>query len=148
MDKATEATTAPLFERLTDEELDVPFEKTPKRFTSLSEKQSLILKDLSLLLNTRVAILWQNYLSRLPVPYSYGVNVTCTVSAENIFEIQQLEKRIDDAIRRFEPRLINAKSHVIGTGTDPSTLFINIEAEIMIHGHQTPLTFPVVVNSQ
>lgn len=142
-----DVTTTPLFERLTDEELDILFENNPKRFSSLSEKQSLILKDLSVLLNTRVALLWQNYVSKVPIPYAYGVNVTCTVSAENIFEIQQLEKRIDDVIKRFEPRLINAKSHVMGTGTDPSTLFVNIEAEVMIRGHKTPLTFPVVVES-
>ncbi|MCR5224695.1 MAG: type VI secretion system baseplate subunit TssE [Alphaproteobacteria bacterium] len=138
--------TAPLFERLVDENTDVPFEKNPKRYLPLSELQEVILKDLSNLLNTRVAIFWQNYVSKITVPYAYGVNATCTVSAENVFEIQELESRIDKVIQQFEPRLINARTHVVGTGTDPSTLFINIDAEIIFEGHKTPLTFPVVVD--
>ena len=138
--------TAPLFERLIDEELEVPFEKTPKRYLPLSEMQEAILQDLSRLLNTRVAIFWQNYVSKITVPYAYGVNATCIVSAENVFEIQELESRIDKVIKEFEPRLINARTHVVGTGTDPSTLFINIDAEVIFEGHKTPLTFPVVVD--
>ena len=138
--------TAPLFERLTDDNTEVAFEKNPKRYVKIAEQQELILKDLSRLLNTRVALFWQHYMSKMTVPYAYGVNATCTISAENIFEIQELEKRIDNVIKQFEPRLINAKTHVVSTGTDPSTLFMNIDAEIVIEGHKTPLTFPVVVD--
>ncbi|MDR0632315.1 MAG: type VI secretion system baseplate subunit TssE [Holosporaceae bacterium] len=138
----TNAAITPLFERLVDENPEASFEKKSKRFLTFEELQNSILNDLSYLLNTRVAPLWKSG----PLPYSYGVNVTAPTSAENVFEIQELESRIDNVVRRFEPRLVNAKSQVINVGSDPSCIFISIDAAITLENHKTPLSFPVVID--
>ena len=141
------ASSASLFDRLTDENPDTLYEESPKRFIGISDLQESILNDLSKLLNTKVALLWQNYICNTPVPFSYGVNATCIISAENIFEIQLLESRINNVIEQFEPRLSNVSSHVVSTGIDPGTVFINIDADLIYNNRRTPLSFPVVLNT-
>lgn len=140
------STAIPLFDRLVDDDVDVISEPIPYRFMNEQDCYDFIRQDLERLLNTRVAMIWRPNTHNSNVPFSYGVNATCTVSAENIFEIQELEKRIDDVIALFEPRLINAKSHVLKTGIEPSTLFISIDAQLDIEGKQKFVTFPVVVD--
>jgi type VI secretion system lysozyme-like protein len=140
------AATVSLFERLIDEDPDESFEKHPKKFLNFRELQESLARDLSRLLNTRVSQFWKDNFGKTTVPYSYGVNITAPASAENVFEIHGLESNIDDAIRRFEPRLINAKSHVIGTYRDPSRVFIDIEATINIENRKTQLSFPIAID--
>jgi type VI secretion system lysozyme-like protein len=142
----TNAAMASLFEKLIDENLDEPFEKNPKRFLTFNELQNSILNDLSRLLNTKVSNIWKNSAAKVTIPYSYGINITAPTSAESIFEIQALESRIDAVIRQFEPRLIDAKSHFVGIGKDPSSIFVNIDAMILRENRRTPLSFPVVVD--
>ncbi|MDR2107360.1 MAG: type VI secretion system baseplate subunit TssE [Holosporaceae bacterium] len=143
----TNAAIVPLFERLTDENPEVPFEKTPKRFSTFEELQNSILNDLTCLLNTRVSNSWaDNVKEKITAPYAYGVNVTAPTSASNVFEIQRLEAKIDAVIKQFEPRLINAKSRVAGTGKNPCSVFVNIEATVLLDNRKTPLSFPIVMD--
>jgi type VI secretion system protein ImpF len=130
-----------LFDKLIDENPEESFEKNPKRFFTIGELQDSILKDLTYLLNTRVSPFWKQ--NRLP--FSYGVNITAPMSVENVFEIQELESRIDEVIGQFEPRLINAKSTVVNMGNDPSAIFVTIDAMIHSENHRTPLSFPLVI---
>ncbi|MDR1236011.1 MAG: type VI secretion system baseplate subunit TssE [Holosporaceae bacterium] len=137
----------PLFERLTDDKPEESFEKKPKRFSTFRELQESIITDLSRLLNTRVSPFWKKCAGKTAIPYSYGVNVTAPASAENVFEIQELESRIDGVIRQFEPRLINAKSRVVGVGSDPSNVFVNIDAVINVENRRAILSFPIVIDA-
>lgn len=138
----------PLFEKLIDEDPEIPFEKNPKHFSSLVELQSSIIEDLSRLLNTRIAIFWKNYsYKNLSIPFTYGINITGDISSENSFAMQELEAAIEKVIAQFEPRLIDAKAHVQGIGSDPSFLFINIDAIVITENRRIPLSFPVVLNT-
>ncbi|MDR2267867.1 MAG: type VI secretion system baseplate subunit TssE [Holosporaceae bacterium] len=145
----TEATSiTPLFERLIDEDVEIPFEKTPKRFSSQAEIQESIMKDLSNLLNTRVSTFWKDYgdKSGAILPFAYGVNVTdCSISAESVFELQELQKRIDNVIALFEPRILNAKSNITSISEDRTSLCITIDASIMVENQRRFLSFPIVV---
>jgi type VI secretion system lysozyme-like protein len=141
------ANTIPLFEKLIDNDPEVLFEKVPKQLANLAELEDLIRLDLSRLLNTRISIFWKNYSSKIAIPFAYGVNITAPASAENVFEIQEIEAHVDEIIKQFEPRLIGARSHVINLGKDPSSLFMNIEATIEIENRRTPLSFPVVIDT-
>ncbi|MDR2157828.1 MAG: type VI secretion system baseplate subunit TssE [Holosporaceae bacterium] len=140
----TQAAIIPLFEKLIDENSEEPFEKNPKRFHTLKESQNSILQDLSRLLNTRVASFIKDYPDK--IPYSYGINVTAPTSAESVFEIQELESRINGVIKQFEPRLINANAKVTGVGNDSSVVFVNIDATAIIENRKIPLSFPIVVD--
>jgi type VI secretion system lysozyme-like protein len=138
----------PLFEKLIDEDTDVTFEKNPKHFSSLAELQNSILEDLSRLLNTRLSVFWRDFSEKnYATPFSYGINITSEISSENSANMQQLETRIDKIIRQFEPRLIDAKSHFQGIGSDPSFISVKIDATVMFENKRAPLTFPVVITS-
>ncbi|MDR1333993.1 MAG: type VI secretion system baseplate subunit TssE [Holosporaceae bacterium] len=137
--------TVPLFEKLTDEAPEAQFEKVPRRFPTLEEVQNSIREDLTRLLNTRIAILWKN--RKDLTPFSYGVNITAPTSAENVFEIQELENSIDKIIKLFEPRLKDVKSKIVRFGNDPRSLFVNINATTEFENQRTPLSFPVVIDS-
>ncbi|MDR2766145.1 MAG: type VI secretion system baseplate subunit TssE [Holosporaceae bacterium] len=136
----------PLFEKLTDEDPEASFERIPKRVSTVDELKQIIGEDLSRLLNTRVPSLWRN-VCEITTPFSYGVNVTAPTSAESVFEIQELEARINYVIRQFEPRLLNAQAHVASSGGDPSILFVNIEALMKMEDLRIPLSFPVVIGT-
>ncbi|MDR3179954.1 MAG: type VI secretion system baseplate subunit TssE [Holosporaceae bacterium] len=144
----TNAAITPLFEKLIDEDTDVPFEKKPKRFSSPEELQASILADLSRLLNTRVAIFWQDYVEKnSAIPFAYGINMTGALSADNVFDLQELESRIDAVIARFEPRLINAKCSILSIGSDHASLCINVDATVIIENRRTLLSFPMVLDA-
>ncbi|MDR3155502.1 MAG: GPW/gp25 family protein [Holosporaceae bacterium] len=137
-----------LFRKLIDEDTSITFEKNPKRLCTTSELQESIVEDLSMLLNTRVASFWKECTDRnkeCTVPFAYGTNVTDTVFSENAFDMKEVELCIDDAIRRFEPRLIDAKSSIVSYSQDFSTVFINIDAVMITENHKTQLSFPVVL---
>jgi predicted component of type VI protein secretion system len=103
------------------------------------------MEDLSNLLNTRVSPFWKDYAKNPALPFSYGITITAPTSAENAFELSDIEKRIDEVIARFEPRLREAKSQIIGVGKDPSTLFVNIDAILEVENRRIPLSFPLII---
>jgi len=140
------AAVAPLFDRLIDEDLDAPFDVQQKRFLSFNELEASIMKDLSNLLNTRVSLAWQNNVAKIVAPYAYGVNTKISISPDNVADIRELELNIDKAIRDFEPRLIDAHSHVTGIGEPAGTLSITIDAVIAYKNHHSLLSFPIVVS--
>lgn len=139
---------APLFERLTDENTEIPFEKVPKSFSSLEEMRASIIEDISRLLNTRISAFWRDYEQKNRItPFSYGVDISAALSTENTAEMRALEAHIEKALRTFEPRLIDPKVYVQGTENDPGSLFINIDASIIMENRRIPMSFPVILNT-
>lgn len=138
----------PLFEKLIDENTEESFEKTTKTLSSFEELQASIMEDLSRLLNTRLIAFWQDYAAKnQQTPFLYGVDIDAAMSTQNTSDMQVLEQHIETAVRNFEPRLINPQVHVQGTGNDPGTLFITIDAYLMMENRRVPLSFPIILNS-
>ena len=139
-----------LFEKLTDEDLDVDFEKVPKKFASLEELRESIMRNLEVLLNTRVALHWQDSVENGVIndtfPFSYGVNVTGSVFVDNVFEMQELESQVESVIRRFEPRLHDVKVQM-EVRQNPTRVFANVDANVIVEDQKIALFFPVVVNN-
>lgn len=140
------AAVAPLFDRLVDDDLDVPFDSQPKQYLSFEELQESIIHDLSNLLNTRATLSWRQYVEKIIAPYSYGVNVKVPTSPDNVMEIQELESNINRAIRDFEPRLTDAHAHVIGIEDPAGTLSVMIDAIVVYKEHHAILSFPIVIS--
>jgi type VI secretion system protein ImpF len=137
---------APLFEKLQDEDTEIPFEKQPKRFFSPEDFKQSIRLDLERLLNTRVAHLWdRDNVNNDVTPFSYGLNATGTVASGNVFEIKALENRLDKVIRQFEPRLLNVKSKVQKIGPNPGSALVVIDAVVMVENRREELSFPVEI---
>lgn len=140
------AAVAPVFDRLMDEDIDTPFDSQPKQFLSFEELQMSIMRDLSDLLNTRAALSWQTCVEKIAAPYAYGVNIKIPASPEEVSDLQELEMNIDRAIRDFEPRLIDAHSHVVAVGDPAGKLSITIDAIVAYKNHHSPLSFPIVIS--
>lgn len=139
----------PLFEKLIDEDIEVPFEKNPKRTSSLAEFQEYIIDDLTKLLNTRVSVYWREFAEKNYVsPFAYGINITPDISTENVESLTELETRIRTVIEQFEPRLTNIEVHAQVSTNDPSYLFVNIDAIVLFEDRKAPLSFPVVIKHQ
>ncbi|MDR0677279.1 MAG: type VI secretion system baseplate subunit TssE [Holosporaceae bacterium] len=141
----TKSAIAPLFEKLVDENTEEIFEKTPKRLLNTKELQESIANDLSCLLNTKTSAIIKS--SKITNPYFYGVKATAPTFAEDAFEIQKLESAIDEAIRQFEPRLSDAKSHVINIEGNSNKISIIIDAVVTIGNLTTPLSFPITMDT-
>ena len=139
------AAVAPLFDRLVDEDLDVTDDPKPVHFLSLEELQESIIHDLSDLLNTRLTSSWQRYVEKVVVPYSYGTNIKIPTSPDNAYEIQELEETINQAIRDFEPRLIDAHAKIVGIHDPAGTLSIVIDAIVVYKERHAALSFPMVI---
>ena len=138
----------PLFERLTDENTEILFEKVPKSFSSLEKMQTSVMEDVSRLLNTRISAFWRDYEQKNHItPFSYGVDINASLSTENTVEMRELENHIENALRTFEPRLVDPKVYVQGTGNDPGSLFINIDASIIMENRRIPMSFPVILKT-
>lgn len=135
--------TLPIFDRLIDENVEQSSEHNLKKYISLDELKESIMRDLSLLMNTRVSSFWMGFPSALP--YSYGISITAPNYAETVFEIQALENRATKVITMFEPRLKNVKVHIINYGVDPGKAFMQIDADVMLDEKRIPLSFPIVM---
>lgn len=135
----------PIFDKLTIEESGEKNDNFNDKI-SLELLKKSIQKDLTYLLNTRFFPLWNEYYQKIYFPYTYGANLTGAVTAETVFEIQQLENKILNAITQFEPRLKNVRVHITNNLTDPSKIFIAIEANIFIENKKIPLTFPILMD--
>ncbi len=142
--------TLPLFDRLTD---DNPFENRDTSFgTNLSVEQlkESIVRDLTLLLNTRFSPLLKKYADEYGfyLPFAYGANLTAPKYAETVFELQNIEKSIVTAISQFEPRLKNIRVTIEPNPQDTSKAIANITADIKISDVRTTLTFPILMDTQ
>lgn len=139
-----------LFEKLTDEDLDIDFEKVPKKFASLAELRDSIMENLELLLNTRVSLHWRDYVEDDAIndtfPFAYGINATGAIYADNVFEMQELETRIAGVIRRFEPRLHDI-SVQMEVKENPKSVFANIDANVIVDDQKIALFFPVAMSN-
>jgi type VI secretion system lysozyme-like protein len=137
----------PLFEKLIDEDVDIPFEKSPKKFFSFKELQHSIREDLSRLLNSRVSPCWRSYCNdNIVTPFSYGINLTGSTFVESVFEVQELETNINNVVKQFEPRLMDAKSRFVNGSADPATAFVMIDASMLVEGRVVQLSFPVTLD--
>lgn len=83
---------APLFEKLFDEDRDIPFEKMPKKFLSFKELEQSVSFSLSNLLNTRKNIFWKTP-DGIKIPFQYGVNVQKSIYFEDDVDLSGLEKK-------------------------------------------------------
>lgn len=134
---------APLFEKLFDEDREISFEKNPKKLLSLKELEQSIHYSLMSLLNTKKNIFWDAYKK---VPFSYGVEVARAIYSEDDSQLAELERHIEEAIRSFEPRLINPNVHIMRS-SNVNSLSATIDAELKVGTERVQLSFPIVLEA-
>ena len=96
-----------LLDRLTDDEPDTRVETRERRVISMRRLREFVLRDLAWLLNTTPLGQTQD-LSDFPLAQEsvidYGLSDLAGVTLSGV-DPGDLERRIRDAIRRFEPRI-------------------------------------------
>lgn len=138
---------SPLFEKLTDENPELFFEKIPKKLLSFKELRESIREDVSRLLNTRLPIFWKDYQNKSRCkPFVYGVSITASTFTEDIVEIRKVEAHIENVLGMFEPRLIDPRVKVKKLDNIPEALFAYIDAAVKIEDRRLPISFPITVN--
>ena len=138
--------TRSLFDKLTDEDTDIFFEKDPKKTSSFDAFQRSITEDLERLLNTRLSILWRNFAEqKYFVPFSYGINITPEISSSNVGSLREVERRIKKVIEQFEPRLTGVNVSVQNSNRGPQSLLANISAIVLFDNQRETLSFPMIV---
>lgn len=139
---------AALFDKLADLDMEVPFEKNPKNSYSLIELQNSIIEDLTRLLNTRINMIFCNCAQHLANPFLYGIDLSSAFCTDNIFDMQEIESRINKVIKQFEPRLIDPQSHVSSISNGSGIIFLTIDAIVILEHRHIQLSFPIVLDAQ
>lgn len=136
---------SPLFEKLLDENPEIPFEKVPKNLQSFEEFQESVIRDISRLLNTRVPTFFKNYMARNYLnPFNYGIDLNANIFTEDALDMRAVEIRIEKALIMFEPRLKNPKVQVLKADNAPESFLVSIDATVRIGERRVPVSFPVI----
>ena len=95
----------PLLDRLWDVNPWAKAEFTPLRSYSLDEYRNSVIRDLGFLLNTRSPVTADEFDKENLTVLEYGMPDFAHYSPENEDDRKLLARRIEHAIRNFEPRL-------------------------------------------
>lgn len=125
-----------LLDRLTDNEPGKSKESREKRFFSTSRQREAVLRDLSWLLNSH-ALARGDEFKELPLIASsvlnYGI-MDLTGATLNSLNIRNIEERIRQAIRDFEPRIdrntVRVRSQVDSSSMNQNALVFHIEGKM------------------
>ena len=141
-----------LLDRLLDDDPDVSTEPAWSWTQDLGELKGSVMRDLEALLNTRqtrtdLAIGARDAEVSQSV-LTYGLPDLTSASAASPEARETLRRAVEDAIRRFEPRLIDVRvtSHEVADAFD-RTLRLTVEAWLAKDPEPIPVVFDTVVES-
>lgn len=146
---------ASLIDRLIDNDPSVSREIHPFRTLSRKELRASVARDLLWLLNTRTSIPESLFLGKELTVIDYGIPDFGKSSPANPDDHEFLVKTITKAVSAFEPRLRNVRVSVRGAvgkspldggrgGTPEKSLYISIEAVIVIDMAREPVSFRTI----
>jgi type VI secretion system protein ImpF len=116
---------------------------------SMAALRASVRRDLEALLNARRR--WRSLPARMPQlrtsPLSYGIPDFASGAFNDARRREELRVEIEDSIRRFEPRFLSVKVHLLDTKERlETTLRLRIEA--VLHAEPAPeaVTFDTLVD--
>ncbi|WP_207482431.1 type VI secretion system baseplate subunit TssE [Arenibaculum pallidiluteum] len=150
--KSLRGLAAPLFEKLTDLEPNSPVDERDLRFQTREVVLASIRREVSRLIDTRLP--WQandgvrsEDASRVDISKTvlrYGVPDMTHLCVRSRADRRQIERAVVDAIRTYEPRLINpAASLHVRPGGDAA--HVEISGDVAFGNSLEPLSFSVGV---
>jgi len=121
----------PLLDRLWDTNPWAQAEFVPLRSYSLEEYRNSVLRDLGFLLNTKSPVTAAEFDKENLTVLEYGTPDFAHYSPENEDDRILIARRIEHAIRNFEPRLRNPYVSVVSEMLDEKVLSVKISAELI-----------------
>jgi type VI secretion system protein ImpF len=140
---------APLLDRLIDEAPDQTRDPSISVADTMAALRQSVRRDLEALLNARRRWRsWEKSLSELPTsPIGYGIPDFASGAFNDARRREELRLEIEDTIRRFEPRFLSVRVHLVDAGERlENTLRLRID--VVMHADPAPesVTFDTVVD--
>ena len=121
----------PLLDRLWDVNPWAKAEFVPLRSYSLDEYRNSVIRDLGFLLNTRSPVTADEFDKDTLTVLEYGIPDFAHYSPENEDDRKLIARRIEHAIKNFEPRLRHPYVSVESEMLDEKVLTVKISAELV-----------------
>lgn len=144
---------APLFDRLVDFDTSATHEIQPLQALTRRELQESISRELTLLLNTRPTSKRlaedepQESMSDYRLPIFFGLADFSWFEGSNDFSLNQVVRRLEEVIRRFEPRLKNPRIKTRQVDKSILGMHVEIMGEIDIEDAPEHFNFPITINN-
>jgi type VI secretion system protein ImpF len=140
---------APLLDRLIDESPDQTRDPAASVADTMAALRQSVRRDLEALLNARRRWRsWPKSLTELATsPIGYGIPDFASGAFNDARRREELRLEIEDTIRRFEPRFLSVRVHLVDTREQlETTLRLRIDA--VMHAEPAPeaVTFDTVVD--
>ena len=140
----------PLLDRLIDDAPDVERDPPLPPAEAIALLRRSVRRDIEALLNTRRR--WRSwpagYRELAQSPLGYGIGDFAAGAFNDPEQRDRLRAEIEQAIRRFEPRLAQVRVVLIDPGnTLESTLRLRVEALLRVEPAPEPIAFDTVVDA-
>jgi type VI secretion system protein ImpF len=138
-----------LLDRLIDDAPDQERDPTQSAADTLVALRNAVRRDLEALLNARRRWRsWPGYMKQLATsPVGYGIPDFASGAFGDAQQREELRQEIEAAIRRFEPRFLSVRVHLVeGRDKLEATLRLRIEALLHAEPAPEPITFDTLVD--
>ena len=111
---------------------------------TLRELRAAVLRDLENLLNSRnpYGDLPSSFVEAGQSVLTYGLPDLSALSSRS--DERRLRQAIDNAIRTFEPRLVNVTTSILPVGPSDRSLRVRVDARLQIDSGAEPVTFDIL----
>lgn len=139
-----------LLDRLIDEEPEQPFDRSVSATQALAALRRSVMRDLEALMNSRRRWRsWSPKLTELAVSsVGYGIADFTAGVADDPVQRERLRAEIENAIRRFEPRLDRLRVTLVDSNNSlEPRLRLRIEALLHAEAAHEPIAFETVIDT-
>jgi type VI secretion system protein ImpF len=141
-----------VLDRLFDDEPDQP-QRGVSLLYDIKDFKAALARDLEALLNTRntdVNGLFDDYKLASSSVMRFGISDLSSLTLSSPDDRESLRKSVEDAIKKYEPRLQNIKVNLNTPekpGSHPErTLHFRVDAVLHIHPHRPPVVFDATLD--
>ncbi len=144
-------TTAPLFDRLVDDDLNTFAEVVPFIKYNREETIASVMREATHLLNTRCKIPWKEYQALDPstleygLPDLYGFPDQSYGDASSPEGANKLARLMANSLKLFEPRLESVSVEISQYDPQTQNLYLQVHGMLKIGDVLEPISFPVAV---
>jgi len=140
---------APLLDRLIDDAPDRERDAVVSAADAMAALRASVRRDLEALLNARRRWRsWPSYMQQLTTsPVGYGIPDFASGAFNDPIRREELRLEIEDTIRRFEPRFLSVRVHLVDS-RDRLQATLRLRIEAVLHAEPAPesVTFDTLVD--
>lgn len=143
---------APLFNRLTDENLEAPSEPTPLFIYTKDQVIESVIKEASNILNTRCVLPYKDYEAMAPstltygIPDLYGFFDQSYADPSRPEDVEKLCAFMANALEMFDPRIKNVSVSLQRYDQANQTAHMVVNATLKLEQVVESISFPVLVD--